>query len=246
MATTRVQLCGRVTVELAGRRIENELPGRQGRLLFVFLAANRARELRRDELVDALWPRAAPANVDAAVSALLSKLRRVVGPDRLDGRGAVRLVLPEDGWVDLEAATEALHRAESALAREQWPAAWGPARVTQHIAARGFLPGEDAPWIAAVRDRLENAYVRSLEIVAHASLHLGGTELDTAERSARTLVERAPYRETGYRYLMEVVDRRGNRAEALRIYDDLRRRLRDDLGAAPSPATQDMHRRLLG
>jgi DNA-binding SARP family transcriptional activator len=33
----------------------------------------------------------------------------------------------------------------------------------------------------------------------------------------------------------------GNDAEALRLYDDLRRLLRDELGIVPSPATQELH-----
>ena len=37
----------------------------------------------------------------------------------------------------------------------------------------------------------------------------------------------------------------GNVAEALNVYDALRLRLRDDLGAAPSPETQELHRVLL-
>jgi hypothetical protein len=35
--STRVQLCGSFAVELSGRRIDNMLPGRQGRLLFAYL-----------------------------------------------------------------------------------------------------------------------------------------------------------------------------------------------------------------
>jgi DNA-binding SARP family transcriptional activator len=45
---------------------------------------------------------------------------------------------------------------------------------------------------------------------------------------------------------MEVLAVRGNRAEALHVYDQLRTLLRDELGAAPSPATQELHRALLG
>ncbi len=45
---------------------------------------------------------------------------------------------------------------------------------------------------------------------------------------------------------METLAGRGNAAEALLVYDDLRRRLRDELGTAPSPQTQELHRRLLG
>ena len=232
-------------VELDGRRVEHALPGRQGRLLFVFLAVNRLRPAPRDQLVAAIWPGAAPPGADSALNALLSKLRRVVGPEALEGRSDVRLVLPDDAWIDLEAASEALHRAESALARGDWAAAWAAARVPQHIAARPFLAGDDAAWIDEVRRDLDATYVRSLEITGQASLRLGGTELDTAERAARSLLRRAPFRESGYRLLMETLAARGNRAEALRVYDDLRRLLRDELGAAPSQATQELHRSLL-
>ena len=39
---------------------------------------------------------------------------------------------------------------------------------------------------------------------------------------------------------------RGRDPEALRVYDGLRLRLRDDLGIAPAAAVQELHRRLLG
>jgi DNA-binding SARP family transcriptional activator len=45
---------------------------------------------------------------------------------------------------------------------------------------------------------------------------------------------------------MEALERSGNDAEALRVYDRLRIMLRKELGIAPSPALQDVHRRLLG
>jgi len=54
LARTKVQLCGRFAVELDGKRVEGGLPGRQGRLLFAFLVANRNRTISRDELLEAL------------------------------------------------------------------------------------------------------------------------------------------------------------------------------------------------
>jgi hypothetical protein len=42
-AGTRIQLCGKFLAELDGRRIEDALPGRQGRLLFGYLVAAPAR-----------------------------------------------------------------------------------------------------------------------------------------------------------------------------------------------------------
>ncbi|HRV60034.1 MAG TPA: hypothetical protein P5138_05350, partial [Solirubrobacterales bacterium] len=51
----RITLCGRLSVSWDGEEIGESLPGRQGRLLFAFLALNRRRPVRRDELVEALW-----------------------------------------------------------------------------------------------------------------------------------------------------------------------------------------------
>ena len=45
---------------------------------------------------------------------------------------------------------------------------------------------------------------------------------------------------------MEALERRGNIAEALRVYERLRVLLRDELGIAPGPDVQTVYRRLLG
>lgn len=243
---TRIQLCGRLVARVAGRRVEQELPGRQGRLLFAFLAAARARRSTRDELVAALWPEGPPDAVDASLAALLSKLRRVLGQGMLEGRAEVRLTLAADAWIDLEAAGVGVHRAESAVALGEWERAWAPARTALYVADRGFLPGYEAPWIEERRRWLDDVRLRALECVGAAGLHMGGTELAAAERSGRTLTAAAPFRESGYRLLMEALAARENVAEALRVYDGLRVLLREELGVAPGAATQDLHRRLLG
>jgi len=92
---------------------------------------------------------------------------------------------------------------------------------------------------------MEEVRVRGLECFAAAGLGLGGPALAQAEERARTLTEVAPYRETGHRLLMEALARRGNIAEALRAYERLRVLLREELGIAPSPSVQSVHRRLL-
>jgi DNA-binding SARP family transcriptional activator len=238
---TRIQLCGPLVARIDGRRVDGELPGRQGRVLFACLVDER-RRLSRHELEAVLWDDVVPEAADTALSALLSKLRRVVP---LDGRSVVRIALPEHAWVDVHVAREALHRAETAVARADWESAWGPARVAQHVGQRPFLPGEAGAWVDARRRVHHAMLVRSLELAGVAAFEIGGGELATAERAARTLVELAPLRESGTRLLMRVLDRTGNRAEALLAYDELRVRLRDELGVAPSPETQEAHRLLL-
>ena len=53
--SARIHLCGRLVVEWDGERLERDLPGRQGRLLFAYLVLHRERPVRRDELIEALW-----------------------------------------------------------------------------------------------------------------------------------------------------------------------------------------------
>ncbi len=246
MNGTRAQLCGRLAVRVEGRRVDGDLPGRQGRLAFVYLALNRMRGVTRDELTAALWPSDPPPAAATALSSLLSKIRRATGRQAVDGRGELRLVLPEPVWIDLEAAREAIHRAESCIARRDCVSTWGPARVALHVVRRGFLPGEDLPWVAEQRRELEEIEVRALECIAESSLELGGGELDSALRSGRDLVRLAPHHESGYRLLMRALAAEGNVADALGVYEQLRARLREDLGIAPSRLTLELHRSLLG
>jgi SARP family transcriptional regulator, regulator of embCAB operon len=242
---TRIQLCGRFVAEIGGYRVEEALPGRQGRLLFAYLAANRSRRVTRPELVDVLWPGGAPDAAETALAALLSKVRRAAGEGVLEGKTELRLSLAPDAWIDLEAAGIGVHRAESAVSLGDWDQAWAPARTALYTANRGLLPGYEAPWIDQRRRWLEDVRLRALECVGTVGLRMGGTELAAAVRAGRALVEAAPFRESGYRLLMEALAVEDNVAEALRVYERLRILLREELGASPGAAAQELHRRLL-
>jgi SARP family transcriptional regulator, regulator of embCAB operon len=242
---TRVQLCGRLAVELAGRELTGQLPGGQARVLFTYLAVNRALPAPREELIEALWPWRAPAGADASLSALLSRLRAVLGGDVLAGRAEVRLCLPTDAWIDIEAAQEAIHRAESAVSQCDWARGWGPSLIALFTARRGFLPGEDLPWAHEHRRQLEDIRCSALECYAAVALGVGGSELAPGERCARELVAGEPFRERAHALLMEILVARGNTAEALRVYQALRERLRDELGATPAPELRTLQERLL-
>jgi DNA-binding SARP family transcriptional activator len=244
-AETRIQLCGRLVVRLDGQRIDAVLPGAKGQLLFAYLVLNRFRRIERDELLMAVYGEDAGRGHQPRLSVLLSRLRRTVGPERVIGRAAIELVLPPDAFVDVEAALAGLHRAESHVANGEWAEAWGPSGVAYHIASRPLLAGHDRPWLDEWRRRLEDVRVRGLECFAVVRLELGGPALPQAAECARRLIELAPFRETGHRIKMEALERRGNIAEALRAYDDLRVLLREELGVAPSPDVQRVYRRLL-
>lgn len=240
-----IQVCGHIAVLIDGERRDGAVPGRQGRELLVLLVLRRDRAISRDQLTALLWPAGAPRAADAAISALLSKLRRIVGGEMLVGRSEPHLVLPGGSFVDIEAAAAAIHRAESAVAARHWTDAWGPARVALHTAGRGLLAGHDAPWIEEERRELESIRMRALECLAATGLGLGGGEVAAAERAGRALVTSWPFHESGYSALMDALDAHGNVAEALIVYEQLRCLLRDELGITPSAQLQQRHTELL-
>jgi DNA-binding SARP family transcriptional activator len=241
----RIQLCGHLAIEREGVRVESRLPGRQGARLLGYLAANLDRWVTRDELVDAVWGDGVPPDASAALASLLSKVRRVVGADRIEGRSSLRFVAADDAFVDVHWAFDALHRAESALASGDWRGAFQPAHTAHLIGSRTFLMGHEAPWIDAWRPRLAEVGLRGLEVHVRALMEAPGESPSEKERAARHLIRAAPFRESGYRLLMETLERAGNRAEALRVFEELRLLLAKELGATPDPQTMAMHQRLL-
>jgi len=240
-----IRLCGRVAVSTQDGLTISTLPGRQGQLLLAYLVCHRTRACPRYELEDVLWPTRAPAASDSALSSLLSKLRRALGPDALTGRAELRLALPEPLWVDTEALADAVGIAVQALDDRRWADAAAQARSALAVATEPFLAECDGPWVLDRRREVDGLRLRALEALGEAGLRLGGRELDAAEHAARTAIGLAPFRESAHRLLMEIHEAGGNAAEALRAFDELRQLLRDELGTAPGPPVMALHERLL-
>jgi YVTN family beta-propeller protein len=254
MASTlwlKVFLTGRVAVETDGAVIdEAQLGGRQGRLLFAYLVAERSRPVPRDELAEALWGETPPATRDKALTVIASKLRGALADAGLDGRelltaafGCYRLDLPEGTWVDLFAAASSAQDAEQALAAGELDQARAAAESAESLARRPFLPGEDGTWVEQKRRDLADIRERALSVLADACLRSGAAR--EAAKWAEELIALSPFREAGYRRLMEAHVVAGNRAEALRVYEQCRQLLAEELGAYPSPETDSIYRALL-
>jgi YVTN family beta-propeller protein len=225
-------------------------PGRQGRLLFACLVVEQGRPVPRDELAEALWGAAPPATWDKALRVLVSKLRELLRRLGVDGASALtgafgcyRLELSEGTWVDVLAAADAVREAEDALGADEPERAKAAAALAGSLLRPDFLPGEDGAWVEAKRRELADLRERALATLADACLHLH--DAPQAVTSAEQAIELAPFRESGYRRLMEAHVAAGNRAEALRVYERCRRLLADELGAYPSPETESIYRSLL-
>ena len=247
----RVFLAGRVRVE-ADRVVldEGRLVGRQGRLVFAYLVAERGRPVPRDELAEALWGSAPPASWDKALTVIASKLRGALTDVGVEGGAALtsafgcyRLDLPEGSWVDVIVAADAADAAEQALALGHLEEARAGAGSAVGLLRQPFLPGEDGAWVDAKRRELDDVQGRALNVLAEACLRLG--DAPEAAKWAEQAIALEPFRESGYRRLMEAHAAAGNRAEALQVYERCRLLLVEELGAYPSPETDSVYRRLL-
>jgi SARP family transcriptional regulator, regulator of embCAB operon len=174
----RIYLTGRVLVEESGTVLfdESRLMGRQGRLVFAFLVGEHLRAVSRDELAEELWLSTVPHSWERSLSALISKLRALLASANLSdvvlnsSFGHYQLLLPADVWIDVETASEAIDRAESALRGAKPREAWGWAQVAYQISRTSFLLGEDGPWVTLKRSELREVLVRAHECLSEPSV----------------------------------------------------------------------------
>ena len=229
---------------------EQRFPGRQGRIVFAYLAAQNGRPVPRDELADLLWGDELPATWVKALGVLMTKLRALLEECGIDGStaltsafGCYKLSLPAGSWVDVDAALEALERAEAELTVGDFAEAKAQAATAAALARRIFLPGEDAPWVEGKRRDLHEVLVRAVECFRDASF--GAGDFAEAVRHGEEVIRLESFRESGYRRLMEAHAAAGNPAEALRAYERCRRFLADELGAYPSAETEAVYLEVL-
>ena len=164
----RVRVCGGLELEAEGRLLPDALVGgRQGRLVFAFLVCERARAVRREELAELLWADRLPDSWSASLSAVISRLRRLLQEAGLDGAeaivssaGAYRLVLPPDTTVDLDELEAAVEAAEVGAAAGDVDGALEAARVAEGIGARGFL-ADDCEWVDRQREVVRDLRLRA-------------------------------------------------------------------------------------
>jgi SARP family transcriptional regulator, regulator of embCAB operon len=245
----RVRLLGRLGIEHGQRWLDGSaLPGRQGRIVLAYLAL-RHHPVSRDELADLVWRDALTASWERDLSAVVSKVRAAL--DSVDlgsllhgALGCYELQLPPNSRVDVEDAVRFVEDAESAWRVGNRDVALPSAATAATLARRPFLPAERGLWIERQRDDLRATLLRALDLLAQGLT--GGPYEHDAVRYTKEALALDPYRETSYVQLMRLHMGRGNRAEALRAYEQCRAVLADDLGVSPSSQTEAVYREVLG
>jgi len=202
-----------------------------------------------DRLVEEVWGGAPPE--DAALYTQISRLRKVLEPDRDGGEPAILLTRAPGYMLRVEVEQLDLGRFEALVARAHRVLAAGEAQEASGLLreALGLWRGrpladlEGEPFHHDAVTWLDDAWLGALEARVEADLACGRhAELVT---ELRTLVRSHPYRERLRGQLMLALYRSGRQAEALAAFDEGRRTLAADLGLEPSRPLRELQDSML-
>lgn len=231
MATPSLNLLG--GVELTGLPAEsaNRLLAQAkvvGFLAYLALAP-RGRFQRRDRLVGLLWPELDQSHARAALRKAVHATRQALGPDALTARGDEELLI-DDAQLscDVRRFTDDAESGRLASALERYHGELMP----------GFhLPGcvDFGSWLDNQRQAVTQraaAAAWALATQAEAS-----KDLTKAGQYARRAVEFEWSDERILRRTMQMLHRIGDRAGAIRLFEDAARRMRAELATEPADET---------
>ena len=239
---TEIWILGPVELRRDGAAVH--VGGPRQRALLALLALHANEVVSSERLIQELFGPDAPDTSANALQAAVSRLRRLLEPGALETRGGGYVL-----HVDPEYLDEA--RFERLLAEGRAQLAGGApeaAAVTLNAALalwRGAPLGDLSAPEFAQREarRLDELRLVGLMDRVEAELDLGATQQLVPELEA--LVAEHPLQERLRGQLMLALYRCGRQAEALAVYRETRRVLRDELGLEPSRALHELERAIL-
>ncbi|MEV4573772.1 BTAD domain-containing putative transcriptional regulator [Nonomuraea jabiensis] len=197
------------------------------RALLCYLAATPGPR-PRSELAALLWGERPDANARGSLRLALSELRKEVG-----------------GWLDITREHVRFHAGDGCFVDHGRMAQTPTVAEALRLWRGDFMDGVwfcDAP---AFGGWLESERGRTRLLLRELLLRAGSAPPDQLVRLARLVAGLDQYDEEAHRLLITALARGGNRGAALACYDDLRRRLADELGVEPAPETAAVLRQLV-
>ena len=217
------------------------LGSRKGRLALCVLALAGGQVVPADVLVDTLWGDAPPAQPEDQLAVLISRLRSVLGRDRIQHRDRGYLLVCD--WLDaseLAALTEEMDRRRAA---GNVLGAAAAARVALSL-LRGYgLPSVSGEWAQLRLAELDRLAGRARRVAATVLFEAG--DWMAAADAASAAVAADGYDEESLRILLRAHVAGGRVAAALSAYAQARERLAADLGTDPSPETVALYTAIL-
>jgi SARP family transcriptional regulator, regulator of embCAB operon len=207
--------------QLRQARAEVQLVSRQQRLITA-LALYGPRN--RSYIAGLLWPDSPEARALESLRVSVHLISRQT-PGLLVNGGPV-LSLTESLAIDLQECVERVRKCEQSGANAAEDICFSRLRHAE------LLPGWYEDWVILEQNRLRNLRLRAF--VGHAGRWLEQGDFEDAAEAARSALELEPLQEFSVGLLMRAELKLGNRAAALRTFEDFKGRLAAELGVGPS------------
>ena len=229
---------------------EGDWHTRQARQLLKILITERPRPVATDQLIEILWPNSTPSAAATTLRSAINALRNVLEPDRPNRAPSNYIITQSPGyafalhpdiWLDVEEFEHQLdqaHRAADDASRRRHL----DTAVTLY-ADDYFISDPYADWVQNERERLRERYFNALMELSELQVAQGNYA--DAITACRRILARDEVRENAYQLLMRYQAESGDSASALLTYERCRHVLSEELGADPSPLTQQLHQQIL-
>ena len=228
-----------------------QLGGRQQRLVFAALLLHRNEVVSVDRLIDVLWGERAPTNAVKNVQVHLSRLRKALEfgggepNDEIVRTRANGYVLEvADGELDADRFERLVDDGRRALAAGD-PEDAGTV-LKEALALWHGSPLADFAYDSFAQGEIERlGELRLLAVETRIDVDLALGRHDDAVPELQALVAEHRLRERFRGQLILALYRSGRKADALRVYEDARLALAEELGLEPSEGLQHLHREVL-
>ena len=231
-----IRLLGSLRVRRGDSSVVDAAEWRTGKTLDLLrlLALDADQPVRIDSLLEKLWPDVDEARGRASLRTAASQIRRTLRTDcvarRLGG-----LVLT-NAWVDVTAFRDLAVEARVSRRDGDHARVVGLAREAEAIYLGDFEAHDGgSSWAVETRESLAAMRRSLLTDAAESAVELSW--MRDAVDLAESAISADPYSERAYRSLMRAFAGLGETDSALRVFNDLRTVLADELGVAPSRQT---------
>ncbi|MDO3700136.1 BTAD domain-containing putative transcriptional regulator [Micromonospora sp. C28SCA-DRY-2] len=230
------RLLGPVEVRVDDRPVRTGGPRSQAMLAALLLEANRLVPVRR--LVDAAWGDHPPASAEVQVRNRVAAARRAMRAaglpaDVIGTQGSGYLLTVADGQLDLDVFEARVRQSDRHVDQGAPEAAVASLREALALWHGPALDGLRTRALTAAAQRLDERRMTVVERCLDLELGLG--RYDEVIGRLLELVEAYPWREPLVGRLMRALYLTNRPGEALDRFDQLRRRLAEELGVDPAP-----------
>ncbi|MCJ7837185.1 AAA family ATPase [Cuneatibacter sp. NSJ-177] len=224
MEQMNIRLLQSPTVEKKGEEIL--FPYKKAAGLFYYLCVKKS--ATREELIHLLWADGSEASGRKSLREALYQIKKKVGEDflLLSGQSSVRLNPEVPCFVDLDHPEDILEHYKGGF--------------LDHFYVKNCYEFEE--WAQETREYYRNCYLEEVR----RRLDLAAAAGDESKMDAYTsiLLRQDPYNEAFYQQAMGIFAEQGKYSMAIKLYYDLRKRLKEDLDMEPGEDVQEQMQRI--